>query len=480
VNVEALEPFKDVYRARYLPLNSLVDAVNSNLNVKLNGHWFPKVDQQFVLRLCEEALTCYEYNPEIIDAEIINELVTAIAAGTEVIVISTVPDKKVFDAAENAIRNRMHNIPGFQEEGIIFVPAPEKAEWLRVLKERGEKEPRYTYVIHDTPEKEFGVTKEDGYDEWAPHSSGVQNLATVIQAALARERQHAPLNWLRKNNSIDLRKFRAVGNFMVFADDRRTKISSAVEKLKPTPGKPTCVFLGGPPGSGKSFFVKQFINEHYPDNDAKPVISNISGVRNLEDALKKHVNSIIERDSQTKVAFIDEIDTSVFETLAFRFLLAPMEGTVLDEDGFEKKKPFGDFTWFFAGSAGTNREDFHKLADQDRKVRDFTSRIPHWIELPGASTPFDAMFMAITLLKDRLSEITKIEKKVLLLFAKTPWRDARHLSICVDAIVALGAGPGKTVSFNKVVAALDDGTQVSPPLLLEVGGEQLNGYLEIA
>jgi hypothetical protein len=154
----------------------------------------------------------------------------------------------------------------------------------------------------------------------------------------------------------------------------------------------------------------------------------------------------------------------------------------LNEDGFEESKSFGNFTWFFAGSAGTNRDDFHKLADQDRKVRDFTSRIPHWIELPGASTPFDAMFMAITSLKFRLPEITKIEKKVLLLFAKVPWRDGRHLSICVDTIVASRSESGKTqaVSFLQVAAALEDGTQVSPNTLSDVGKEDLTGHLEIA
>jgi hypothetical protein len=164
-----------------------------------------------------------------------------------------------------------------------------------------------------------------------------------------------------------------------------------------------------------------------------------------------------EASDQIAVAFLDEIDTiPKTHHAAFRLLMDAMTGSRTTDLGLSmkgsKSGKVSGLVWFFAGSAGRNREEFtRRLRKIDRKVDDFFDRIHFHLDLPGADHAGQAIVQALASIHKYdqsrnqaiavvQPKVELIEKNALLLLGATPWSSVRQLdTICRLAIGQLGS-----------------------------------------
>ncbi len=416
-------------------------------------------------------------------------LLEACRAGAETVIVSTVPNDNVFKAARRAIREASEtiNTPRCSFE---FKLIPRQGSLSDVLTDLKKKKARFTYVLHDKSQSAAGVAP-DLCDAWELHSPGHEGLQSpgheglqnIIKQDRDRERtRRAPLRWLEINKRVHLRDYVALKDFVIFDEKLRKEMKRTINQIKlrsRISDGVVCVFLAGPSGSGKTFFLKQYCKLIRYKFEEVPKI-NLSGVTNIKYALKKHIGDI--RSRSAKVAFIDEIDTSS-GGYAFRHLMAPMVGEILDKAG--RPKPGSEIkklTWFFAGSAGkTGRELMEELAKHDPKVRDFFGRVVTVIDLPGVSLPFEAMLMGIGALKRQYPALVDIEKKVLLALAITKWRDARHLLQTLEAL-GFSRKDKKVHLVRRITLKMMRDWTIDPELkdsLSETKKQRLAGYVKL-
>ncbi|MBC9882938.1 ATP-binding protein [Bradyrhizobium sp. INPA01-394B] len=240
--------------------------------------------------------------------------------------------------------------------------------------------------------------------------------------------------------------------FLAHVRDVRDQIETYINKR--TARRPLNVLLAAPPGSGKSFLIKQIINSITDKNTAVQVSFEETYIASLESAdelfkIFQRVQSL-NLEGKIPVVFFDEIDARIADVAnVYSKFLAPMwDGTFY----VGKEKFFlGKCIFFFAGSGlsleAESKEAVTRLAKKSKPVQydlyfqlwkekfddrhsgaefakqklpDFLDRIDSVLRIPpiceellGEQTEAEYDDLACMLIKKHFPAVTLIEKEAL-------------------------------------------------------------------
>jgi len=225
-------------------------------------------------------------------------------------------------------------------------------------------------------------------------------VRSKVEVALQRALNHGtggsalpsvPLGCFGNLKTVDraeIESFRSIANLMhEYLDKKEVKA-------------PLSIAVFGPPGSGKSFGVKEVAESIAPGRVEKREF-NVSQFRAYEDLVSAlHQVRDIVLCGKVPLVFFDEFDSSLGQPLGWlKYFLVPMqEGKFRDK---ELEHPIGRAIFVFAGGTSYTFQDFDRKVSgadaaapgdatiRESKGRDFVSRLRGYVNILGPNPADD-------------------------------------------------------------------------------------------
>jgi hypothetical protein len=247
-------------------------------------------------------------------------------------------------------------------------------------------------------------------------------------------------SWLAAKSQISLQDLAPafgefVSNYREFYRQASDLLSMVVRRLEAQLSKPDNYLLLADPGSGKSFFVKQFKTQLQSalGADAAYLERNLSAYTSIDEAFKDIALDVIVAllaldKNQTVLLFVDEVDSQLNGQSMFQRLIAPMYGDpfffLQKQVSFAKK----NLVVFYALSG--KAEDIQNTP----KWPDFLSRIPsaHQITLPKFESPVDRIYRAVAFLPKGAFKVTRVQAVALLYIGLQNCASVRELEQALE------------------------------------------------
>ncbi len=284
--------------------------------------------------------------------------------------------------ARTLYRTPVEADPGFACRAIRMIPSalePDRSYW-RLLDDILSDERDLQSAVEQTalgskPEKALPLDADPEQLKKASIEQRAHALLGQVPVAIYSKA-------LRTHDRLEIENYRAIyGLFHNYIRQRE-------------PERPLSIAVFGPPGSGKSFGVKQVaesLNEGRTGRAIVELTFNLSQYHSADElapAFHRVRDCVLE--GKIPLVFFDEFDASLAsEPLGWlRYFLAPMQdGKFLDEGGLH---PIGQAIFIFAGGTSDTYSDFaHRQSEEEQegfkkaKGPDFLSRLRGALNIPS-------------------------------------------------------------------------------------------------
>jgi hypothetical protein len=212
------------------------------------------------------------------------------------------------------------------------------------------------------------------------HPNGFENTAAkIVQQDIDHLLDEVPITRLGKLVLIDRQEIEALRSIRSLIEEYQRRSIQ----------QPLSIAVFGPPGSGKSFYVKQVAGDVLK-NKGEPLTFNLSQFDHPEDLLGAFHQVRDEAiRGRLPLVFWDEFDTSLGSNGSklgwLRYFLAPMQDGTFQQGDITH--PIGRCIFVFAGATSERMDELgNKLSKNERsaaKVPDFLSRLKGYLNILG-------------------------------------------------------------------------------------------------
>jgi hypothetical protein len=263
-------------------------------------------------------------------------------------------------------------------------------------------------------------------------------VTTVVDEAPSLEQS------IRYATEINVEDHRLFGDFLVWngvhkkLTEVKDELTAAVDHYFDGPSpRPLNILITAPPGTGKSFFVKNALRETNLADNLHLIEINATQLQEPSDLFMqlRRVTSQIAQHGKG-LLFLDEADTQLPNgEYLFSHLLGPMWDGEYHTDGITLSMK--RVVWFLAASKAPTYDEFKTAIQTLTKAPDFLSRLYLKYTLPGLEADGNLLVFLGNVRRVH-KNVTRMTREVLDFFATHDFGGAREIEKCVLLIDAKG------------------------------------------